>query len=207
MIKEITGIVVCHNTKDLMRRTYTSVRKFHPHMLIIIVDGSDPEDPCASYVKSLASDKTKVISLGYNIRHGRGMCMGINKVKTKYALIFDSDIKMLESPVDRMLEMMEKDTFGVGIVSRTGFDGRGCGLSSDHKRTGCISYLHPYFHLINIENYKKFHSYVSHGAPCIVTMIDIHKKGLSKKILKHFPQLNKIFVKHYSMGTRKIVRK
>ncbi len=198
---DITGITVCFNTKDLIERTYASIRKFHPYMPIIIVDGSDPSTPCASYVKTLASDKTEVISPGYNIGHGEGMCVGIEQVKTKYALTFDSDIKMLKSPINQMLEMMEEDTFGVGVVCKTGFDGVDCGLNPHHKKTGCISYLHPYFQLINIENYKKFHPYVNHGAPCILTMIDIHKKGLSEKILKDFPKLETDFVKHYHRGT------
>jgi len=201
-VQDITGITVVRNTKDLIEHTYNSVRKFHPHMTIIIIDGSDPKDPCAFYVKSLASDKTKTISLGYNIDHGKGMCMGIDKVKTKYALIFDSDIEMLKSPVEWMLKMMEEDTFGVGVVGKTGFDGIDCGLSPQHSKTGCISYLHPYFQLISIENYRKFHPYIHHGAPCISTMIDIHKKGLSEKILKDFPKLKATFVKHYGQGTR-----
>jgi len=81
-----------------MERSYTSIRKFHPDMPIIIIDGSDKDDPCANYVRSLASPLTTVYSLGYNIGHGKGMCMGIDKARTPYALIFDSDIEMLKSP-------------------------------------------------------------------------------------------------------------
>jgi len=199
----MTGITVCWNTKGLMERAYNSVRRFHPEMPMIIIDGSDSGNPCASYIKSLASDVTTVISFGYNIGHGRGMCMGIDRIKTKYALIFDSDIEMLKSPVDQMLEMMEEDTFGIGIIVKTGFDGFNYGLKPQHKKTGYMLYLHPLFQLINIGNYKKFHPYVRHGAPCYLTMLDIHKKGLSKKILKPFPPL-RTFVKHYGRGTRRI---
>jgi len=200
MAKNVTGITVCYNTKDLIERTYNSVRKFHPEMLIIIIDGSDSDNPCASYIKSLASDVTVIISLGYNIGHGRGMCMGIDRVKTKYTLIFDSDIEILKSPVSQMLGMMEDDTFGVGSICKTGFDGVGYGKNPHHKKKGWISYLHPHFQLINIRNYRKYHWYVHHGAPCYLTMVDIHKKGLSEKILKEFPKLEN-FVKHYHKAT------
>lgn len=201
MARDVTGITVCCNTKGLVERAYNSVRRFHPEMPIIIIDGSDSGNPCASYIKSLASDVTIVISLGYNIGHGRGMCMGIDRVKTKYALIFDSDIKILKSPVDQMLKMMEEDTFGIGNVVKTGLDGFSYRKNPQHKEEGWMLYLHPYFQLLNIRNYKKFHPYVHHGAPCYLTMRDIHKKGLSKKILKLFPEVF-AFVKHYPRGTR-----
>lgn len=195
VIKDITGIVVCYNTKKLMECTYNSFRRFHPEMSLIIIDGSDPNNPCASYVKSLASDKTTVISAGKNIGHGRGMCKGIEMAKTKYALIFDSDIEMIKSPVSQMLKMMDETTFGVGNICKTG-------LSGGKIKDISMLYLHPYFQLININNYKKYHPYVHHGAPCYLTMRDIHKKKLSGKVLKLFPNLLKDYVIHYRRGTR-----
>ncbi len=201
MAKDVTGITVCCNTKGLIERAYNSVRRFHPEMPIIIINGSDPKSPCTAYMQNLCSEKTEIISAGRNVGHGKGMCIGIDRVKTKYALIFDSDIEMLKSPVSQMLGMMEDDTFGVGSVCKTGFDGFGYGKRSQHKKEGWILYLHPHFQLINICNYRKYHRYVHHGAPCYLTMLDIHKKGLSEKILKEFPRL-KNFIKHYHRGTR-----
>ena len=195
MIEDVTGIVVCHNTKALIKRAYESIRKFHPDMPIIIIDGSDKGDPCVAYCKSLASEMTQVISLGHNIGHGRGMHMGINKASTKYALIFDSDIEMIDSPLAAMLDMMEEDTFGVGSVRK---------IKINVSQSGFIPvlYLHPFFQLINIENYRKFPPYIHHGAPCVKTMLDIKRRGLSEKIFKDFPDLNR-YIKHYHRGTRK----
>jgi len=216
---DITGITVCYNTKDLIERAYTSVRKFHPDMPIIIIDGSDATNPCAQYVKSLESDLTTVISLGYNIGHGRGMHMGINRAKTPYVLIFDSDIEMLKSPVDAMLDIMESDTFGVGWIEHTDYDGYGVGARKDHEAES-MPYLHPYFQLINVANYRKYHPYVHHGAPCYLTMLDIYKRGLSDKVLKDFPGLGhsagkdygwegkpREFIRHDVRGTRNMRKK
>lgn len=186
--QQITGIVVCQNTVDLIQCAYHSVRKFHPDMPIIIVDGSDPGSPCAHYVKGLASNVTTVLSLGYNIGHGRGMCMGISEAKTPYALMFDSDIEVLKSPVDEMLAMMESDTFGVGYIEyKTAFDGYEWGWPGHDTPGEWMPYLHPMFQLISIANYRKFYPYVHHGAPCYLTMLDIYKRGLSGRILKQFP--------------------
>lgn len=183
----ITGITVCWNTKDLIERSYNSIRKFYPTMPIIIIDGSDAGDPCAAYVRGLASDITTVIQPGCNIGHGRGMCLGIDKVKTPYALIFDSDIELLEPCVAAMLAMMEADTFGVGHTEKIGYDGFVYGVHPHPE--GPLTCLHPYFHLIDVGNYKKYYPYVHHGMPVYMTMLDIHKRGLSEKIIKQFPGL------------------
>jgi GT2 family glycosyltransferase len=213
--KHITGVVVCYNTKELVDVSYNSVRRFHPQMRIVIVDGSDEGDLCYQYVASLSSEITMTVQTAYNIGHGRGMCVGIYYAETPYVLLFDSDIEMLKSPVKSMLDMMEEDTFGVGYFEKTGFDGFDYGALSHHKRETGMKYLHPYFQLLNVKNYKKFHPYVHHGAPCYLTMLDIHKRGLSDKILKEFPGLGhsagtgyswtsapREFIRHDVAGTR-----
>jgi len=214
--KLITGIMVTYNTKDLVRRAYESVRAFHSTMRIIIVDGSEVGNPCYEYVGSLASEYTDVIQVDYNIGHGRGMCVGIYYTETPYVLLLDSDIEMLRTPVKEMLAMMEKDTFGIGYLEKTGFDGFNYGAKPNHSKEGWMWYLHPYFTLIQLSVYKKFYPFVHHGAPCVWTMLDIHKKGLSKKILKEFLGLGhtngrgvtwegkpSLYVKHDTAGTRK----
>lgn len=158
-------------------------------MPIIIIDGSDRTDPCYSYVTSLASHLTTVGVCGYNIGHGRGMDAAIRLCKTRFALIFDSDIVMLKSPVQLMLDMMEEDTYGVGYTEKTGFDGYEYGAQPHHKDQGFMYMLHPFFHLLQISEYYKFHKYVHHGAPCFKAALDIHNHGLTDKIIKQFPGL------------------
>ncbi len=115
--------------------------------------------------------------------------------------------------------MMEEDTFGVGYIEKTGFDGFDYGVFPHHHQETGMRYLHPYFQLIQIENYKKFYPYVHHGAPCVLTMLDIYKKGLSNKIIKEFPGLGhssgqgcswksapREYIKHDPAGTRTLRR-
>jgi len=188
MISDITAITVVYNTKELIERAYNSVRRFHPDMKMIIIDNSEKSDPCYSYLESLNSKFTDVIHTGKNIGHGMGMDKGIREVRTKYALIFDSDIIMLRSPVEKMLSMMESDTYGIGWIYEIGLDGFDFGTPGrNHYKA--IPYLHPYFHLLNVENYKKFAPYCHHGAPCYKAMVDIYEHKLSEKILKQFPGL------------------
>jgi hypothetical protein len=158
-------------------------------MKLIIIDGSDRNDPCFSYASSLASDITTVGVCGFNIGHGRGMDAGIRMCGTRFALIFDSDIVFLKTPVQTMLDMMEEDTYGVGYVEKTGFDGYEYGAHPHHKDQGFMYMLHPFFHLLQISEYFKFHKYVHHGAPCFKAALDIHNHGLTNKIIKVLPGL------------------
>lgn len=158
-------------------------------MQMIIIDGSDVGSECNKYAVSLSSEITTVGVCGYNIGHGRGMDAAIKMCKTKFALIFDSDIVMVKSPIEKMLEMMEEDTFGVGYLEKTGLDGFEYGAHSFHKEQGFMWMLHPFFHLLQVSEYFKFHPYVHHGAPCYLTALDIHNRGLESKIIKQFPGL------------------
>ena len=217
--KDITAVTVCSNSKELVQRAIESFRKFHPDMRLIIIDGSDTSDPCYEYVASLASELTTVVVYGKNIGHGRGMDQAISMIETKYALIFDSDVVFLKSPVVGMLDMMESDTYGVGYTEKTGFDGFEYGSHRHHKREGYMLMLHPYFHLLQVSEYYKFHPYVHHGAPCFKAALDIHRQGLTSKIIKEFPGLghssgkgwtwtgeSREYIQHDTAGTRTLRR-
>ncbi len=201
----ITAICVVHNTMDLFEQTYESFRKFHPEMPLIIVNNSDKDNECWQYVESLGNKKSierapdrtfnvkpsnvVVMTLDGNAGHGRGMDLAINLVSSKYALIMDSDIIFHNSPVEDMLKMMEKDTYGVGWTYKMGVTGEDYGIQKKDVNDQPVKILHPYFQLLNVKNYKKYHPYVHHGQPVYLAMQDIADKGLSHEILKDFPGL------------------
>jgi len=198
MIDNITGVVVCYNTQSLLKVCLQSIRKFYPYLKIIIIDGSSVSNSCHQYVKSIKDPHIKTISLGFNIGHGKGMNKGINMANTDYVLPFDSDITLKKSPLEKMIELFKYNTFGVGEIQYV--NTKGINISPVNKNA--ISYLHPYFQIINRNIYKNFSPYNHHGAPCILTMLDIHKKGLSEKILRDFPVKN--FIEHRWRGTREL---
>ena len=188
MIDEmITGILVCWNTQKLVERAFYSVRKFHPHMPIFIIDGSDKRDPCYKYVERLANDDTLVHHAGYNIGHGRGMALGLSAVFTPFALMLDSDIEMLKSPVAEMMAMVEEDTLAVGWIEDTDFGGFEWG--SRPGKPGPMNYMHPYFMLLQVKEYRKYLPVIHHGAPFVDTMRSVHDRGMSGRALKEFPGL------------------
>ena len=220
-MKNLTGITVTCNCKALLERAYKSIRVFHPDMPLMIVDGSDKQNSCHDYVKNLpySDPLVSIRCFDYNIGHGLGMDFALQRVATEYALIFDSDIEMKKSPIDGMLAEFDEDTYGVGYIERTGLDGYEYGAHKHHKNEPEMRYLHPYFAIISVARYKEFWPFVHHGAPCYLAMLDIHKKGLSDKIIKEYPGLghtagkgwnwignpNLGYVRHDTRGTRDIL--
>lgn len=196
----VTGIVVTYNTKDIFQRAYDSVRRFYPTMRIIVIDNSTKNNDCYQYVDLVGKHPhTDIVHTESNIGHGPAMHQAILMSKTKYVLVFDSDIHMNRAPLAEMLALMRADTYGVGMFDNVCKDGY---YHKGDPHALRIPYLHPFFQLIQVESYHKFPPFVHHGSPCIHTMVDIYNRGLSKKILKAFPVGN--YVKHYWRGTRKL---
>jgi hypothetical protein len=134
--------------------------------------------------------------------------MGINYCQTRYALMFDTDSELLEPCVGDMLAMMEEDTFGVGYVIPTAFGGFGTLYTYPPSPTPMdrtwMPYLHPYFHLLDIKNYRKYPAYEHQGAPSTPTMLAIYKSGQAWKIIKQFKDMangTPKFVAHAGGGT------
>lgn len=187
--KIITGLTVTWKYAEIIERAYTSVRKFHPEMELLVVDGSSKDMPCYQYLNNIQDNHIEIHHVNHNIGHGKGISYGIEQCKTPFVLLFDSDIIMVESPVQGMLNMMEDDTAIVGYMEWVAEDGHDHGVFPKHKNQPKIKYPHPYFQLIQLKEFKKYKQPIHHGAPMISTALDIHKKGLSDKVLKEFPDL------------------
>jgi hypothetical protein len=186
-ISQVTAVTVSRNNKNELERAYKSIKKLHPDMNFIIIDCSDLDNKCCDYVCSLQSDKVTSVLLGEDVGIGKGLRAGICMVSTKYAMVFDSKIQMIKSPVIQMLKLMDEDSFGIGRLLTTDSCGYPYGeslLSSEESPT--ISLCHC-FQIIRVSTYSRFQPYVNHVSPGFRAMNEIKKQGLSSKILKTFP--------------------
>lgn len=193
----LTGLVVSYNTKELLQKAIQSIRKFYPELPLLIVDGSTYLSDCHKYVKALSESDPNIerIYVAGNIGHGKGMDRGIRYIKTKYVLLFDSDIEMIEPCLELMLESWQLRTklYGVGQVIQVDKNG-----TNDE---GGFPYLHPHFCIIDRKQYFNFHPFIHHGAPLIKAMINICRNGhlLALSNFKVFK-----FVTHKGKGTRNL---
>ena len=215
----ITGIIVSYNRKGILKTTVESVRRFHPLMKLIVIDGSDKNNDCYKYIAGLPDENTKVYHVSKNIGHGKGLALGISYVQTPFFLTIDSDIEMLKSPVQAMLDMMEDNTCVVGYIEKIDCGGHDFGARPEMMKYGSFKYVHPYFSLYQLKEYKKYKPFCHHGAPAVNIMLDIARKGLSDQVIKEFPGLGhsggqpinnagnwkaepREFIKHDRDGTR-----
>ena len=136
----LSALVVSYKAKDVLNLAYNSFRKLYPDMNLVIIEGSPLDHPCLKYSEGLMrSDRNvQVYSVGYNIGHGRGMNVGICLSKTRYVVIFHSDIEFLGDCLGKMLEMFEDNVVTVGEQYEMPIKG---------IKGIAIPYVHPWFHI------------------------------------------------------------
>lgn len=181
--RDITAITVCCNTRDLMRKMYENFRKYHSLMKMIVIDCSDKGNVCQKYLDQICSEQTTVYRFNKNVGHGRGLNFGIARATTPYVVIMDTDTLILKSPLREMMNLMDKETYGVGWVTEIGRDGYDFGTFK--TQTEAIKYLHPYFALINVEQFRRYVPFCHHGAPWYKTAVQMHDRKESWR-LKNF---------------------
>jgi glycosyltransferase involved in cell wall biosynthesis len=196
-MNNITAVIVSYNQAELLKAAYSSIRKCSD-MPIIIVDGSQPDNPCKQLVFHLAvQPNVKIYEFPHNVGHGKGMDFGIRKAQTDYVLLMDSDVTIDDgSCIPDLIAHLKRDEklFGVGQIVTVNEDGTN--VPADDP--DAILYLHPHFAIINREVYFKLPGFVHHGAPCIRTMQHLHT--FKKYGLAHFNVSN--YVTHKGRGTR-----
>lgn len=192
-MKNVSFVIVSYCTRDLLRRAYNSVRIHYPESPIIIIDGSPVGDPCFHLVNDIKRHHLMCMTLKHNIGHGRGMDIGIRSAKTPFVIVMDSDAEIQQKCVDKMIALMTPSHFGAGLVLRTTDDG----INDDD---GPVKYLHPYFAVINRENYLQCPPFIHHGAPCIETM-----RFLGATFMFELAEFDvKKYILHKWKGTRRL---
>lgn len=190
----LTGVVVCYNTPELIRDSVQSIRNFYKNLQIIIIDHSQNGSNCWREVQSIKRlGNISLIQTNKNLGHGIGLNMGIEHVKTDNILIFDSDIVMRVPCLEVMMMGLSKDTYGIGQVIKVDKNGV--------NNNDGIEYLHPHFAIIKKDFYNIFAPFRNHGAPLLDTM-----KGLSYSNvkIKDFPVSN--YILHKERGTVNTIR-
>ncbi len=178
-MSKVEIITVHYKTPEVLLRMLKSLEKHEDNSYPIrIIDGSDCKyDEIEEYVK-----KHKNLSIeyfNYNIHHGPGLNYGISSSSSQYVLCIDSDVIVLRPVISKMVEKIGEN-YAVGIMIKLDDS---ITIKTDNRTVGQISYIHPSFMLLNRALYPNFYPFIKHGAPCILSMADIHIQGQSKKLV------------------------
>jgi len=218
---DVTAVTVFCMNDEYIKICLSSFMDLYPKVRTIVVDNSSPDHACANILRNLWSyGQITLIENGENLGHGTGLIQGIEKVKTKYVLLFDSDVHFkTDELLPDMLALMDEDTYGVGYTMWHGYGGRHVRPHSVHEPQpeGSMRFMHPVCALISMEQYVKWPPIDSlcaggskhHGAPTssIMEAIDKAKMG---HIIKHLPESAYVDCKywhHTSGGVRLALRK
>lgn len=201
----ITFVTVVYNTKELLEKSYNSIKKFYPFDNYLIIDGSDMDNECYWYAESLNANKTEVYHAHRNIGHGSGMHLAMRLIDTQYVVFYDSDIVMNEPCVGEMISKIHtSDVYGIGKVHPvpvTNFtEGTKVKELPNPNNEEFVQCLHPAFCVINRKEYHKHAQIISNAAPFVLIWLDMFRKGEDKFLFIDFP-IEK-YVTHRGLGTR-----
>lgn len=198
---DVTGLTVYYRT-DI--KYIESFKKIYSDVPLIIVDNSADE----RYAEILKRINADIIVNEKNLGHSGGLSGGIKKVKTKYVLIFDSDVEFINYDLIPDMLKLIGNNYGVGFTVWLKN-----GLTLSKKENGAIRYLHPFCALISIEMYNKFVPFPIynkankyHGAPMLDPIVSLNNDNLlvhlpdsqytKCKYWNHVSGATRIFIKH-----------
>ena len=164
-------VIVNYNTPEIISKAVHSV--IDQVDKLVIVDGSDTGNPAYKECDSLISNKVSVIHTHRNTGHGPGLHLGIVSLDVEFIICMDSDAVLIDKTLipEMRKALSAKEVYGVGHVARVNRIGENIKTEKNY-----IGYLHPYFCMFRNAVYFKYHAFINHGAPFILTMRQIQGK-------------------------------
>lgn len=173
----VTMATVHYMTPWLLRALLKSWVQFYPGVRYVVIDNSTSRvhrEEAAKIVNKFGNGR--IVHTIRNMGHGPGMVRALNHCGTPRVLFLDTDVRIVKPGYVEMLHgMLRNDQYGAGMVTYVNKDG--ISIPKDSKRA--IPYLHPHFMMCNASCMKEWPLPIDHGAPMIVTMRNIHRRGMS----------------------------
>jgi hypothetical protein len=210
---KVTALVLFCCTPNLIEVSIGSFRKFYPEMKLIVIDNSGKKrkegPPCTQLLQDYCS-KDKNIELhvmSNNLGHGLGMHIGIQKVKTTYTYVFESDTRMDNGGlIEAMLKLASPEVYSVGPTVKVDYKTCSASDAKTSKRR-IVRRLWPYASLLSTETYFKFPPWDSdngiNAAPLLKVTQSIADTGRDEELMIEF-DVDK-YVKHLYGGTRAVI--
>ena len=120
---DLTVLILNFNTKDLLNSCLQSIfdKKWQHRIEVMIVDNGSSDGSAALVKKNFP--QVNFVESGENLGFTGGNNLGLKEVKSKYALLLNSDTKILDGSLDKLIDFMDKTDYD--IASCKLMDGEG----------------------------------------------------------------------------------
>jgi len=194
MLKQVTTVIVNHNTAALLSICLSSLRDRYPTVPVLIIDNASLRSTRLRVKKLLTNyDRLTVVLNSANVGHGPAMHQAMKMLKSKYVFTLDTDCRVVAGGfLEKMLKVFEDEllTYAVGKLFLLNKLGLHTGVEGE-------PYIHPYAALFDRKKYLRLAPFNHHGAPAVLNMRDAVLKGYW---LESFPIQR--YVYHAWAGTR-----
>lgn len=111
---ELTIIILNYNTSELLKNCLNSIFEFewNKKFEIWVVDNNSSDKSVEMVKKHFP--KVKLMETGENLGFAGGNNIALRRVKSKYAMLLNSDTIVLDGSLDALVEFMNEGHFGIG---------------------------------------------------------------------------------------------
>lgn len=120
---DLTIIILNFNTKDLLKDCLKSIydKKWNTNFDVYVVDNASSDDSVKMVEEKFP--QVKIIKSDFNLGFAGGNNLGLREIRSKYALLLNSDTIVLDHAIDNLVDFMEEGDFGVGSCRLINKDG------------------------------------------------------------------------------------
>jgi glycosyltransferase involved in cell wall biosynthesis len=177
----VTAIICQAKTRNLTELCIESLMRFYPDLPVIVLNGSPDDFDSSYYLKLAALKHPNITIIDHNGRNGHGTMLdiGIQRVKTTYALLLDNDIVIERGGfIEEMVKQLDFDPgmYATGTLMIVSRKNEACGTPADEADV--LRYAHPSCSLYRVSMYDHDWPFREHGAPCVFDQINAERRGL-----------------------------
>ncbi len=110
---DLTVIILNFNTKELLNDCLKSIvdKKWKHNIKVLVVDNNSSDESINMVRKKFPL--VQILESDKNLGFAGGNNLGLKEIKSKYALLLNSDTKVLDNSLDNLIDFMDRSDYGI----------------------------------------------------------------------------------------------
>ncbi|MDO8638148.1 MAG: glycosyltransferase, partial [Candidatus Daviesbacteria bacterium] len=111
---DLTVIILSFNTKQLLNDCLKSIfnKKWEHKIKVLVIDNCSCDESALMVKKNFP--QADILENDQNLGFTGGNNVGLKKLKSKYALLLNSDTRIQDGALDNLIDFMDKSDYGIG---------------------------------------------------------------------------------------------